>query len=85
MANVEGVDPDIQTRPARVPEHRDVPDDATIDALEDEVDPEELADDRGPLPDGAARRPALPDDERAADDGYTGEEDALRGDDEDAR
>jgi hypothetical protein len=73
MARTEGTDPDIQTRPLVPPgpEH-DVPDDAELDRREPTVEgeepghtPEELADDRGPLPETAQPHPdPLPDDER---------------------
>ncbi|MDI6944803.1 MULTISPECIES: hypothetical protein [Microbacterium] len=83
MAHVEGTDPDIQTRPIEpAPTRHEVPADADLDALEDDRDPADLADDRGPLPETAADHPVLPDDEREVDDGYLGEEDVFIADDE---
>ncbi|WOF24012.1 hypothetical protein N8K70_04860 [Microbacterium betulae] len=85
MSNAEGTDPDIQTRPIQPPERREVPDDAELDALEDDRDPEELADDRGPLPDAALDHAVLPDDRRDADEGYADAPEADADVDDDER
>ncbi|MDN3310038.1 hypothetical protein QWJ90_03750 [Microbacterium oryzae] len=74
MAHVEGTDPDF---PARLIQPHDVPADADLDALEDDREPADLADDRGPLPEAASDHPVLPDDEREIDEGYAGEEEVF--------